>query len=786
MSQTTTPPPAETAQTAPEAHPTDAAVLSSATVPENDTPTVQSDNCADIPLSDAGHAEAPTLSPSAAASVPSAAEGIDFSGGNGTAPIHTVSDDTATTPANTSEAASPLSAASGLSGRFQKTASGTESENDSAAPSPLLPGKAENTFRAMSYAAPLFLGILLLLQAFAGLYFPAVYLPQEVQYLNALQLSQQQGLWLTPLPTDQALLMPAYFWFLNIVSLLVQLAESVLPFLKQLPAGDITLPLATWGSALLALLGTCSLGKALGMGRQGAFAAGLVLLSSLGFVPLAHVAGPALLLAGVLTFALSFLYRGWKKESALVQLCTGFLLTGLAFLLGGIPALLLPLLTSLIYLAGRRMLRRGQRMDAIAGFIAMLVLLLAWLGSVIMFTRDNGYIAALFRTQIVPFLKPPFWPSSESSCLPVAALLVALLPWLLILPFISWFRVGRDCWKRLRNTSTDPSGAWLWIALVLGLILNTMAAAKTDTLSLLLCWEYILPLLPLGALLTARALLRLTPAASRCFYLLLAILFFLLGLGFALLGIPGVPAQLQTLLPSKLHSCLPLLASVQGLPISGAVLLLGAVALWRFTERRFPGGALVIVVLLVTVLTQPFCLMHMPSIYKTMKDTLPLQRGLSRTGLPASLTTPTNTAPAATPETPKVPAAQPASALPDQPAATPKPSNTAAPDQPALPPAQAETAPDAPATDAATPAPATPETTAPVTPETTPPVASPTTQDETSAAPQTPPEHSAPAAENSAESSAPAPASEQTAPATPDATGKGATDSDSGAENSGN
>ncbi len=616
---------------------------------------------------------------------PKASPGITFAGTAGTAPIHTQETDE-------TEAAAPLQDAS--------TTSNISDRSKSSPPlPPVKPGIAENSFRVMSFLAPLFLAVLLLLQTAAGIYFPSLYLPSEVATAGIAAQTTHFGLWLTPAMVEQTAMLPGYFWFLGGLKVLLDMAEGVFPALGSLPAGSILFSLAACIAAFVTLAGTYALGKATGLGRGAAFAAGLMLLSSLGFVPLAHFVSPDLLQAGIMAFALACLYKGWTKNLSFAWLALGFLLTGLSALLGGLPGLLIPLVASLLFLCWRGTLRRGHRLDAVLGFGLMLLAVLGWLGAVILLTEESPYMQSLVQQLLLP-LTPPLWPPQDPWWLIGALLCLALAPWVLVVLFVSWGRVLSGAWTSLKTSRTESSGtAWLWICLVFGLLLLTINTIKP--------WLAVVPLLPPAALLLAKALLRLPPGRSRLFFLLTAAGFLLLAIALGVCSIPPALEALSAYLPAPLPAALK---AAEGLPVLAVTCAAAAMVLWKLTNRAYPGGALTVTVLLVTILIQPATLMLSPSLNGVVGERIEIVFDTQSPPIPTSETFKTPEATPAPPLTPAEPQTTPpkmatppiAPAVPEKTTPAPKdetipavPSGQSAPVSPAPGEESLSTAPDA-------------------------------------------------------------------------------------------
>jgi hypothetical protein len=547
---------------------------------------------------------------------------------------------------------------------------------------PLPPSGAQRAFAALSRIAPLPLLVLLLAQGWMWLMQPAALLPSEQSNLALVTGMLRDGLWLTPMADANSAGLPFFAWFAGLLSLLP------LPDSAWLP------PLVGLCAAAVALLGTYSLALACGLGNAVAFAAGLLLLASPAFMGASHYLSPALLCAGITAFALACLLMGWKKERSFVALPLGFVLTALAALCGGVLPFALILLTSLFFIIWTGRLRRAQKTDAIAGFVLMLLILFGWAGLVILTGTRDAYLGLVWQQVIAPFAAPF---SSDAVLLPLLLLLLAFLPWPLLLLTVSWGRVLKNAYSDLKASRHENCGkAWLWIALVLGIALCLLANKQPAS--------DFAPLLPLGALALAGALLRLGATGSRVFFGAIAVLCIASALLLASCLIPDVPVLLQSLtLPALLSPCLPLIAALaeqwQAVLIVSALLIIAGALLLRFTCKRSAGGALLVCTLLATVLMQALVLQLSPALH-------------------ACLAPKANSAPALETAPAAVPPVTPLLSTPAQPApelnapALPAEINSKAdPTAPAAP--SAETAPAAPAAPAEAAKPAVPPLSAP-------------------------------------------------------------------------
>lgn len=510
------------------------------------------------------------------------------------------------------------------------------------------PSFAQRCFTVCSCAAFLFLPLLLAAQF--RLVYPGLtpwLLPQEAGFAGSYELAKAAGEWLVPSASSP----PLWFWFLRLT--------DTLPFVD----GPLVYTAAAFGAGLLTLLASWFLALSLGWSRHTAFAGGLVLLSCLYFPPAAHRVGPELLSAGLIVLASACLFRGWSRERSFLWLGLGGLFSGAAGLSGGFFGLLLPLLSSFIFLAAQGKFRRLNKPDGALGFGLLLLPPLLWLGAAILFSGENAPLTDLGARLTAPLL-PPYWPPKDPVWFYLLLLPAALFPWIFALPFA--LRRGPKSLRATAAARAQRAGsAWIWLNLAIGLFLLSAASAKP-------CLG-VLPLVPLLALALGKTLTELAPSGSRAFFLSIAG-FFLLGaivLGFVAL-LQAWPALIETLrLPRP-----ELFAALRGLPLPALVCLVSALLLWKIPDKRFPGACLLISALCVTALCQTMLLHATPA----MQDVL--------AGPAVRRSVPEQTAPAETGTQTSEPAPQPEQAAPEAPEETPsappqaQPSPAAAPAQP--------------------------------------------------------------------------------------------------------
>lgn len=539
-------------------------------------------------------------------------------------------------------------------------------------------GPAQKVFAVLAKMGPLALLLLLACQLWPTFLTGGLYCPPEMKLMDTVREALASGQWFAPLHNGDAQL-PVFVWMLAALDLVARMVPQLSAFVW--PAG------AALGG-LACLWGTWALSRAAGFGPQAALASGLILLSSLLFPQLAHFMGPQGLACGLCLLSMAFFCMGWKKEHAWISLPLAFLTSGLAALTGGLVFLILPLLTSLVHLFWTWRIRRAQRLDALAGFLLLLLLGTLWAAAIIFWVQAEGYAQAVSGKFIsLPWPLPAFW------WLAPALAVLGLLPWLFVVTGVNWGRVFATSWKTLRASRKENSGSsFLWIALFFSLPLSLLGSGLAGAT----------PALCLLAILLGRALVRMGSLGSKFFYLVIALLFLHAGMLLAALHFPVALEWLRTstslAIPQQYEA---LLTSLDALPVLGGLCIVFAVLLARFTRRAWPGGSLLVCTLFAILLAQPAHLWLAPQLAGHAELKLAAAQPLNAAAPAAPAAVEESAAPAA-PEAAAETAAPETSAAD---AATPE----AAPAPEAAAPAEAAQAPEtpeatAPATDAAAPA----------------------------------------------------------------------------------
>lgn len=550
-------------------------------------------------------------------------------------------------------------------------------ERASAAAAAAAPLPADKLFNALSRLGPLVPLLLLLALAWPALLGNGLYCPREAHTVLAFQDGLQQGGWLAAGAGSG--LWPGYFWYLGgLHALLASAAPQGLAFF---------FPLAAALGALLPLKAVWVLARTAGLDRREALAGCLLLTAAPIFVPAAYFVGPESLAAALTSFSLACLCVGWQKPRAWLLLPLGFALAALAGLTGGLFHVLLPLLTSLVFLCWRSGgFARARALDGVIGFALLLALLGLWLGALMLGAQPEGYLTGL-RGQLWIHPDPAHW------WLPWLLAGLGLLPWLGALLCVSWTRVLRTAARNAAASRRERAGvAFLWIACLLAALL---ALATPHPATAALC------LACLAAPLLGKAVLRLSPVGGKLFRWLAALILLLAGLALAAAGFSFSLNWIAGLLRVSLApEAVAALAGLTGLPILGGVCLLAAVLLARPRATGAGMGAtLLLGACLSVALTLTAALLLGPRL-----DVLP-QAGLKRL---EALTAPAPSAPAEAAPLEAAPAEPtPEKTTPPAPAAP----EAVAPPSSAPVPAPAQEAPAAPAPTPTTPA--APEAAAP-------------------------------------------------------------------------
>lgn len=460
-----------------------------------------------------------------------------------------------------------------------------------------------------------------------------IYCPPEIRSVTAYLHCIQDSSWLAPIALDNgswsAPQWPLFYCFIGLLALIPGAAEA-----------NWLIPLASAASAAIAVLGAFFFTHAAGFGVRAAFASALVLLCAPIFAPLHHFFGPIALSAGLTLFSLAFFCRGWRAQRAWISLPLAFICAGLAGLSGGVLYIAVPFIGSLFFLIWQGKYRRGQSLDAITGFLLMLIIVGLWIGAVALGDYPDFYLSTLFADSLSLSWPPqPFWQ------LALAAGVIGLMPWTLSIFGVSWIRVLKDCGQSLKSSRGENSSALMWISLALAC-----------------CLTPFVPHTPLNAIaiaaltapLLGKALARLAPAGNRFFFGLASIL--AIAIGGALLAVHFEATQsfIVNLLPLKPPSfATDELKNLTGVPIIGGILILAGLLGFFFAKRDRGLGGMIYASIVTAAVGQAAMLMIAPNLQnnpalplKTMSAiAMEVEQAKAAPAAPAQQTPPATPAP---------------------------------------------------------------------------------------------------------------------------------------------
>ena len=463
----------------------------------------------------------------------------------------------------------------------------------------LVPTPATMTSRLFTLLAliPIILPVaLFLIQVVFTLDTRALWYSDEVRYASAYRSMVDSADWLV-LHLNGALYPdkpPLFFWFLYGLEEAAKALAPLLPFSFTLT--DTMLFFSGVAiSGLLCLLATHALASMVGrVDRRTVLAADLILLSGFFFAGLAHYLRMDLLFTACITFSHVFLFHAWVREKAPLLMVLGFLFAGAAVLVKGPLGLAFPVLAGVCFLIWQGRFLRFFRLDSIFGLIVGLAVPGVWLALAWLNTGD-AFLNNILHKQILARALDT-WHHAEPWYHYLMTFPLIWLPWTLVLLFLPWGRfMGKGMRDGIKASRTkDGAGlAYLWCAFLPGFILLSVVSIKIPI--------YCLPLFPPLAVLCARAVLRMRPAASAWLQYSLALVLALLGLALVLL--PAAPA-----------GSLPLPYVPRGVMVLGGICLLFACMLAFLVRTRRSEGSVLLVAFFTTALAYPMWTVTAPSL----------------------------------------------------------------------------------------------------------------------------------------------------------------------------
>lgn len=451
-------------------------------------------------------------------------------------------------------------------------------------------------FNGCSKIAPLFLLLIIFCMSWHDFYKPdeAVYCPAEIKAITAFLHCIANASWLTPIGLENGVWnlpqWPGFYWFIGLLALIPGLGNS-----------SMLLPVAELIAGFLAVLAAWFLAHTARFGGKAAFAAGLILVCCPMFAPLPHFMGAAALACGLLMIALIFFQKGLSHEHGFISLPLACIFTVLAGLTGGIAHFLIPVITVFCYIIWQNNFRRIHRLDALMGFVCMLVIIGVWLGWVMLSAGNEQYLPGLFAASC-----DFSWPPTPKWWLPLAAGLAGSMPWILIVFGVSWLHVLGGAVKTLSASRRNNGSALIWIAFALAIIASIWTPSFHPA-AVLIC--------ALASVLLGKAFMHLPLMGNRFF-------FFLAALATTCAGILLLALHFefsQNWLMENAGLDLPAMAregllAASGVSIIAAILIIGGIIGFYFAKKYQHGGGLIYACLLAIILSQPGRLLVVPEL----------------------------------------------------------------------------------------------------------------------------------------------------------------------------
>lgn len=333
--------------------------------------------------------------------------------------------------------------------------------------------------------------MIIAMQSIFTMDYRSLWFSDEVRYAEVYHQMKDAGHWLVmylngvPYPDKP----PVYFWFLSIIDAVTP-ADGISVFF-----------LGSAVSAGIFLLSTVALARTLGCGRKTTLATGLVLLTNIFFIGIAHYSRMDLLFASFIIWANICLFKGFHSKHAPNWIISAFVLMGIATLTKGPLGIVFPILTAVCYLIWKKKLPLFRSKAVLKGFAILAVILLAWIIGAIL-VDGTSFIHNIFYKQIYERAVSSFH-HEEPFQYYLIAFPLAWLPWsmaIFALPLKKLFNISH--WRNvtaLRESSLNDGRDWAWIMFISGFVMLTCLSIKVLI--------YILPLFAPLAILTAKGLM---------------------------------------------------------------------------------------------------------------------------------------------------------------------------------------------------------------------------------------------------------------------------------------
>jgi 4-amino-4-deoxy-L-arabinose transferase-like glycosyltransferase len=305
--------------------------------------------------------------------------------------------------------------------------------------------------------------------------------PDEARYAEIAREMLQSGNLLVPHLNYVAYVEkpPLLYWLTTLSFWIFGVSE----FAARLPVAlsAITGILATYFFALRAF------------GRRHAILAAAILTTTPMYALMAQVITTDMTLTAFVTIATFSLYLHWHEGGRWCWIA--YIAMGLAAMTKGPVGAELPILSMLIWLALNRELRGAiARFHAVPGLLLTMLIAAPWF--VAMSIREPGFADFYFIGEHLRRAFEADYSHSEAFYFYVPVLAIGLLPWTLLVPFLTW-----------REAVRNPARSFCLVAASVTIVAFSCASAKLI--------PYILPAVPMLAVLIADGLVACAwPAAD--------------------------------------------------------------------------------------------------------------------------------------------------------------------------------------------------------------------------------------------------------------------------------
>ncbi|MDR1241635.1 MAG: hypothetical protein LBM00_02460 [Deltaproteobacteria bacterium] len=476
------------------------------------------------------------------------------------------------------------------------------------------PTLCSRLFNGLSLLYPLILTALLLGAAFFQLqHIRGLWAPEETVLAEVLK-NMLNGDWIV-LQFNGSVYYdapPLYFWFLaGIYKLLAWPALGFLHVLLPHSLAALMFIGAALSSLFLLWATLFAARYVAGFDRRGCFASGCVLLGFFLFAGTLHYNCMDTLFAALVVMAEAMMFLALKRSSSMWRMGLGFAFAALAFLVKGLPGLLVPVACAVLFAFWQARPWRLLRKDFLLGFIASLLPVVLWVGSI----WASGHHEVVVRLIREHFIGPVLngWQFNEAWWYYCLVLPLMLLPWAFLILFPNWLGLfSKGAFKVIAGAfrGAYQGLSFTWLSLLCAGAGFLFLSSKQPAALLLL--------VPPLAIIAGRLILGLSPLRNMFLHRLFALFFILLALIFAVL-----PVYISGQAPSVLDWLGGLGIPVLGVEIGGAYiialacLVAGCLFIGGLNSRR-PEGMLLVMLLLVTGLSWPVSLLAAPSLDKIM------------------------------------------------------------------------------------------------------------------------------------------------------------------------